>query len=397
MQHLLVARQPIFDRALKLHGYELLYQEEEQAQQTAAEDTPAVNFGPFETDIEHLVGSGQAYIDLNQDDLLNMEELPLPADSVVLEISSQIAVTDEVKTALDKLIQQGYRIAIDNITPKTISNDLLSRAQVAKVDTLKTDDDNLQTLVKLLRSYPLQIVAEKVEDNQQADQLLNLGFDFLQGSFFSRPLCLQQEQLSTNQLAMMDLLAKVYDPEIDPEQLENVICQDASLSYHLLRYLNSAFFTIPGVVDSIRQAVIYLGRNELRSWATILSMASYEDKPEELISLAMIRGKMCQLLAEDCQLGDPESYFTMGLLSTLDALLDKPITELTSFLPLREDIILALNDKQGDMGLALSCCLNFETGQWINMQFKQLNGKDLNKKYLEAIIWTDDARKNMNM
>ena len=123
----------------------------------------------------------------------------------------------------------------------------------------------------------------------------------------------------------MRLLSIVYNEETPVEELEDAISQDVTLSYHLLKYMNSAFFNLSNPINSIRQAVVYLGRNTLKTWATVISMADYSDKPDELVRQALIRAKLCESLAKDVNDENEDAFFTVGLLSVLDALMDQPI------------------------------------------------------------------------
>jgi c-di-GMP phosphodiesterase len=395
MLDLYIARQPIFDRKLKLFGYELLYRagNEQRANVQDANQATAqvITLGLIEIGLEKLVGSHHAFINLSRDYVLGNPDLPFPPENVVLEILEDIPVDDEIISALKELSKRGYTIALDDLHPKAEALQLLPLAGLVKVDLLLTPPEQLPGFVKMLQQFPVKLLAEKVEDGSQVNDLLEMGFDYLQGFFFSKPIIMKQRQMSTNQLAILQLMSRVYDDDIAPEELENVICNDVSLSYHLLRYINSAFFNLPNKVESIRQAVIYLGRNELRTWTTVVSMAGNSDKPDELMNLALVRGKTCELLAKTLGMKNLDAFFTTGLLSVLDAMMDQPMPAIIEKLPISEDIQGALLKNEGILGEALSCSQAYELGNWKNIKFKDVPITDINNYYVEAISWANEA------
>lgn len=395
MLDLYIARQPIFDRKLKLYGYELLYRagQEKSADVKDANQATAqvITLGLIEIGIEKMVGKHLAFINLSRDYVLGNPDLPFPPDNVVLEFLENITVDDEIINALQQLKQRNYIIALDDIHPKSNSLKLLPLADIVKVDLLLTPKEQLAPFIEKLKQYPVKLLAEKVEDGRQVNDLLDMGFEYLQGFFFSKPIVTKHRQLKTNQLAMLALLSKVYESDIEVNELEDVICQDISLSYHLLRYINSAFFSLPGKVESIRQAVVYMGRNELKTWTTVISMAGYCDKPDELMTLAMVRGRMCELLGKSLAMTNLDSFFTAGLLSTLDALMDQSISSILEKLPLHDEIQSAILEHRGLIGSALACAKAYEQGNWNGIKFRGSTIQELNDYYVESISWANKA------
>lgn len=401
MKSLYIARQPIFDRNMQLYGYELLYRGSGDSTQASFSDAnhataQVVSLGLIDIGLERLVGKHLAFINLTRDYLLGHPDVPFPQEKVVLEILEDITPDNHIKDALSYLVKRGYSVALDDICPGAPGLDLLSYASIVKVDVLQTPFEALPKLIGEIKKYPVRLVAEKVESGTMVQPLLDMGFDYLQGYFFSRPIIMEHRQLETNQLALLNLLAHVYDPNIEVEELAGLIQKDVSLSYHLLRYINSAFFSLPKKVDSISQVVIYLGRNELRNWVTVLSMAGNTNKPDELVNLAMVRAKMCELIATTTRAESPDTFFTVGLLSILDALMDLAMPDIMAHLPLSQDVQHALLQKRGAIGQALACAQAYETSRGLlQPQHASLPGQALNELYIEAITWANDACEHM--
>ena len=228
------------------------------------------------------------------------------------------------------------------------------------------------------------MLAEKIETEAQYQFYYDLGFDLFQGYYFARPHVVKGQRLSENQLVVMQLLARINDPEVDIDELSQLIAQDASLSYKLLRYINSAALNLPRTVDSISQAVVYLGLAKIRGLATLMSLTGFKDKPVELLTSALVRGHLCEYLAKSDTDSDASSGFTVGLLSILDVLLDMSMQDILRELPLSQKLVDALLLHKGSAGEALNCALAYEQHRWDQVSYRGLNMKEICQYYLHS-------------
>ncbi|MEJ2687809.1 MAG: HDOD domain-containing protein, partial [Gammaproteobacteria bacterium] len=160
-----------------------------------------------------------------------------------------------------------------------------------------------------------------------------------------------------------------------------------TLSFRLLRYINSAFFALPRKVESIRQAVVYLGTNAIKTWVALLALSGIDDKPHELMTVAMVRAKMCELLAQAVSAPHPDAFFTVGLFSALDAILDMPMDQVVASLPLSDEITAALLRREGLPGAALDCTLAYERADWDEVAFGTINTGHITEIYVDALAW----------
>jgi EAL and modified HD-GYP domain-containing signal transduction protein len=220
---------------------------------------------------------------------------------------------------------------------------------------------------------------------------MELGFDYFQGYFFAQPKVIRGQRLPNNRLAILKLLGRLQDPNITPEQLEELIAQDIAFSYRILRYVNSASLALPRKIESIHQAVVILGLQAIKSWTTLLAMSQVDNKPAELVVTAMVRGKMAEGLAKAMNAPQPESFFTVGLFSALDALMDNSMEEILTQLPLADHIAAALLHRRGIHGDILDCVLAYERGQWENLGCSQLGTHKIRDCYLDALQWAGDV------
>ena len=395
MQDIFVGRQPIYDRDLNVVAYELLFRsgtENRAGPLDGDQATSQVILNAFvEIGLDRVVGACPAYVNLTRNLLLDDESLPLPPERAVLEVLEDVPVDAALLQALGRLRARGYTIALDDFVLDPGREALLEHARIVKLDLQRLTAPELDAHITALRPYDLTLLAEKVETHAELEQCRALGFEYFQGYFFSRPKIVTGQRIPANRLTILQLLAELQNPHIEVEELEQLIRRDVALSYRLLRYINSAFFALPREVDSIRQAVIYLGLKAIRTWATLIALSGIDDKPHELMTTAMVRAKMCELLAEARKLPVRESCFTAGLFSALDALMDMPMESVVESLPLSAEITGALLGREGTIGRTLTQVLDYEQARWQHMDRADLSAAQLTDIYLQAVEWAQEV------
>ena len=211
----------------------------------------------------------------------------------------------------------------------------------------------------------------------------------LQGQFYTLPSAKENGKILPSQHVLMELLVKLQDPLTEPEDLANTLNQDVTLSYKLLRLINSAFFGLPREISNIKQAIVMLGDKKIKTWASLLCLSGVDDKPVELRVVAMTRARMCELLSKHYD-GSAELFFAAGLFSTLDALIDKPLAELLDKLPLSPELSDALLHHSGAAGQALNNVLSYEKGDWQAIDNSIVFTETLSQIYLDAINWAKE-------
>ena len=213
------------------------------------------------------------------------------------------------------------------------------------------------------RSHHKVMCATNVNAHDEYTFCQSQKLDLVQGQFYTQPAEKNNKKISPSSQTLLELLVKLQDPEVDPADLAETINQDVTLSYKLLRLINSAFFGLPKEIESIKQAIVMLGQNKIKTWASLLSLSGLDDKPNELRIVAMTRARMTELLAKFYK-GQAETFFAAGLFSTLDALMDKPLASITERLPLSDELNQALLNRTGAVGHALQDTINYEKGDW---------------------------------
>jgi EAL and modified HD-GYP domain-containing signal transduction protein len=193
----------------------------------------------------------------------------------------------------------------------------------------------------------------------------------------------------------LHLLSRLQDSEIPPAELESLIVQDVTFSYRILRYVNSAAFSLARKIESVHQAAVILGLQTIKTWTTLLAMSQVDNKPTELVVTAMIRGRMAELLAKALKADHPESFFTVGLFSALDALMDNTMEEILTQLPLAEHIADALLHHTGRHGEVLTAVLAYERGRWGRIYCGKLAPEQIRDCYLSALRWAEDISRHL--
>ncbi|PKM11254.1 MAG: EAL domain-containing protein [Gammaproteobacteria bacterium HGW-Gammaproteobacteria-10] len=398
MTDFLIGRQQIFDKKLNIYAYEILFRGQgfdlNESTEASMATHQVITDTILELGINRLVESHKAFINFTYWNILEKVPLNLPKDRIVVEVLENVTIDLAVINNLRELSRLGYIIALDDFVLTEEWRPLLEFADIVKIDVLQRNMTETRQLIEQLKPHPVKLLAEKIETQAQFKSLLDLGCEYFQGYFLSKPNIVEGRRIGVNQTAAIRLLGIINKPDVEFSELVQVISQDVSLSFKLLHYINSAFFAIPRKIESIKHAVSYLGLNEIKRWSNILTLASLSHKPKALMQTALVRGKMCEQLALLLH-EDPEHYFLIGMLSCIDSILDIPLQYALEQLPLTSDVADAILHRQGIAGEILTYVLNYERWPPPSVTFKTLDSEKINLAYLESIAWVDDIFVNI--
>jgi EAL and modified HD-GYP domain-containing signal transduction protein len=396
----LVARQAIFDRDRRVHGYELLFrsqsgQNEFDGTEGGLATRQVLANSLLVIGLENLVGGKKAFVNFGRGPLLQGWHSSLPPASTVVELLEDVEADDEVVEACRKLRKQGYQLALDDFVFHAGCERLLDVADLVKIEIQSMPRPEQKALVRSYRAKGLQTLAEKVETHEEFEWARAAGYDYFQGYFFARPVIVRGRKIPAGKLHCLRLLQEAQRPELDFDRLEALILKDVSLSYQLLRYVNSPLFALTNRIRSIRQAMLFFGEIELRKWIALATLArTAEDKPSELILHSLVRARFCELLAQSVQRGLEQSAFLMGLFSLLDALIDQPIEETLAEMNLAPEIAAVLNGQAAeDDALARVYQLTraYEVADWARVEERagqlSIPTSSLGEAYCGAAGW----------
>jgi EAL and modified HD-GYP domain-containing signal transduction protein len=392
-----VARQPILDLQGKVHGYELLFRagpeavfrgDGDFATRTMLDNT--VIFG-----LDKLTVGVPAFVNCTLESLTERLVDVLPPSLTVLEILEDVEPVPEVIALCLKLKTLGYRIALDDFSWHPKFTQILKLADYIKVDFILTDAAGRQDLFRRLRGTPAVLVAEKVETQEEYKQACKEGFTLFQGYYFCRPLLMQCRKIPANRVSHIHMLKLLQQDPLDLHQLSQYVKRDTSLTYRFLRLVNSPMFAMRQKISSIMSALLLVGDDAVRRITTLAITSEFNsNQPAEILRMAFVRGRFCELASNLCGLGKGEQYL-LGMFSLLPAMLRIPMTDLAPCLPLREEIRAALMGSVGRESILLRWAESHERGNWEEcdaiMHDNKLNMEKLTWCYAEAVVWADSA------
>ncbi len=395
MTEILIGRQQILDSKLNIYAYEILFRGSDfdlnQKEGATSATNQIITDTILEIGLNEVVGSDKAFINFTAQNLLEKTPLHLPKDRIVIEVLEDVIVDLRMINQIKEFSEQGYMIALDDFvfTPEWIP--LVELANIIKLDVMAMPIAETLATIEKLEPYNVKLLAEKVETLEEFEIFKKAGCELFQGFFFSKPKIVKGKRLGVNQIATIKLLSTINKQDVSFGELSAVITQDVGLSYKLLHYINSAFFSLPNEIESIHHAVTCLGMSEIKRWVNILALTSFTDKPDALFQNILIRGKMCELLAEQFD-QDPSQMFLMGMLSSLDSLLDIPIEEALAQLPMTEEVEQAILHKKGIAGDILAYVVFYE--QWglsLGDKTQRIKPDNIREIYLKSISWSREV------
>ncbi|MGF1699801.1 HDOD domain-containing protein [Photobacterium makurazakiensis] len=365
-----VARQPIFNRQQRTAGYELLFRDGESNAFPDIEENKAT----CRLLVENFMAVGENpatrgkrnFINFPYQSLIRLLPTLLPKKQVVIEVLESCEPDDELFLAIRRLNKLGYLIALDDFDMDKRWQRFLPYVHIIKLDLMTIGLTVACEYVSQNRHRKLMFLAEKVETHEDFMVTFNAGFHFFQGYYFSKPELVKNRLVEPERLSTLRLLQEVCREDVNFDRIEKIIIADVSLSYLLLRYVNTAASRTLVPISTFRQALVYLGEDKLKMFVSAVATAQASiDKPRELYAMSLQRGRMCEVLANSSGLAIAgEKAFLTGLFSLIDALLDSPLEELIPLLPLEPDMCDALLKREGELGLVLTLLDAYEQADW---------------------------------
>ena len=391
-QEVAVVRHPIADARNVVVGYELRFGGSIDLGDPSmdAKATSALLVEAFgDIGLETLAGRHPAWVTIARNFLVEIGPPPVRPDRAVLQIKAY-HTRDDLLAILQKLSRSGYTIALDEWEGEMAANvdELMSLCSIVRVDVSKLSIADLPGVLRVPRMQGAMLVATEVGDYAAFERCKALGFTYFQGEYFAQPRTFKHRGVATSGLGALRRLAELASGEVSFEDLERIISSDVGLSLKLLRYVNSAFFSLPRNVSSVHEALSLLGVRTVSRWATVMVLASIPDTPDELIALGLRRAHMCEILAGKSSNEEREMLFTIGLFSVADALLDMPMADVLETLPFTEEIQAALLRHEGPKGELLAAVASYERGEFPTLPSSDAR-PTMAGAYRAAMEWAD--------
>ena len=397
---LFLNKQPVLDNQQKLHGYHL------SLEMVNSLDTSQIKWDELmqafceqlakHDGMDAIVAEKPIFYRaplevLKPDWLPKMDDLT----RLTVEVDRSVIGNTEALTALKEIVQQGVKVAVVGYENSDVFKKLLSLAKIVKLDAKDFDVQQAKTTVSALKIQQIQTIIGGIETEEQFNEYQAAGADFYQGHFYTNPVISGQKELSGSRLAMLRLMAEVNDPDIDFNKLAQTIGSDVGLTHKLLSAINHPSNKIPQVVETLKDAVNFMGLKRLKFWVNMMMLSEITDVPKELLTTALVRAKFMEDLAERQGKSDrKDRYFMAGMFSTLNAFLKASMLDIVDQLPLSDEVKAALVDQSGEMGKALFVIRSLEQGN-SNMMSSGLDIMQVSSAFMGANSWANKTLKGL--
>ena len=397
-----VARQPILNIKDETVGYELLFRDSHHNRYPQVDPDEAtsqlITQSHLTFGLEDICQNKLAFINFHINTLLQNFPTSLDKRKTVIEILEDVPVTDDVINICQKLHESGYKLALDDHDFDMQWEVLYPYVTIIKVDILEHKLEDVVHFAQFMNEEfaHIQLLAEKVETQEQYVTLKESGYSLFQGYYFSRPEMIKRNSIDSNKLRLLDLIILVIDSNVTFDDIASVMETDPVISFKLLRFISSSSHAKNNKITTIKHALSYLGLAEVRKFIALIAFASLnEDNCSEILNMALLRAKFCENL--DILIGNSDNSSTaylMGLLSMISALLKTTPETIFSKIPISQDMQQALLKKEGRLGVLLLLCEVYETTDWPKAkeisELLELTLDDIANAYHQALAWQID-------
>lgn len=366
------ARQPILNARRQVVAYELLFRDSKTNRfpEHIPADTATAKLlvnSYLSTGLDNITEGKPAFINFPRELLAGHLVHMVPYKNIVVEILETVEPTEENYQLLRTLFHKRFVLALDDFVYTDEWERFLPFIKLIKIDILQTPLETLAPQLRVFRKYKIKLLAEKVETYEQFELAKRLGFNFFQGYFLYTPEVVEDSDIDASHHFLMAIYAEVMKDDFNYKVLESYFEKDMGLSYKLLRFVNSSLFDIKREITSLKQAMIFLGENQLRKFICLIVTAELNpQKPAVLVKDTVVRARLCELIARQMGLkSEADAAFMTGLFSTIDAILDRPMKKVLESLPLASEIKEAILTKKGQLAEVLSTALAYVEGDWM--------------------------------
>jgi EAL and modified HD-GYP domain-containing signal transduction protein len=401
-----IARQPILDRDKEVFAYELFFRDGKNncyPDVERDEVTTKLIAKSYQTlNLDDISCNKKSFINFQSETLLGGLPASLDPENVVVELVTGQNGDNGLLDMCKHVKNMGYKIALEDCRLKPSWDVFLPYVDLLKVNSNHENLDFFEKNVNRFIDANVQLIADKVETQDSFNTFRDMGFDYFQGYFFARPVSVSNKNLPTSKLTLVELMGASSSESFDVESINSVIEHDVGLSYMLLRFINNPMINKRYKITSLRHALNYMGEVEIKKFIALLALANLsDDKPLELLHLSLVRGKFCDLVGTEKNIGsNPPTAFLVGLFSMLDALLDQEMESLVEKLPLVDEVKEALCGGQNELSIYLMLVKAFESGNWLKVirisKILEIDQKLLHSLFNEAILWGNGVRRSIS-
>lgn len=368
-----IVRQTIMDKDQKAVGYEIMYADD-QVEMWQADDTSAANaIENFlsSMDTGSFIGGKTAYITFTKNLLVKNIPKMFDTDKLVIQIEDTLITNPMSHSLITKFKQSGYKVAVVDFEFAPRYFGVLDIVDYIKVNFRNHEDPSLENIIRIGKSFGKSMIAYNIDCAEAYEKAVLYGCTGFQGSYVADkiPASLQKSKVMQGNFMMLMVAVNRDEPDID--EIEEIVSRDVSLTYALLKLVNSAYFALRNRAKSVKQALVILGLGQLKQWIYLLSFKADDGSmPDELIKLSFLRGSFCSELldfADNMDISRSEAYL-MGMFSTLGKLMQMPLADVLAQIPISDEVKNALISREGRAGLLFDTIISYENAEWTKMR-----------------------------
>ncbi|CEK09275.1 EAL and HDOD domain-containing protein [Legionella hackeliae] len=397
--HTLLARQGIYNKQSEVCAYELLYRDDNRSVSNVEDSTidgdratsTVITQLFANLDLDAVIGDKLGFINFTYNHLIQQIPQILPQNRIVVEVLENVIIDEALISSLLSLSNMGYKIALDDFIFTEEILPLIEIADIIKIDVLGLDKSQIKSQLAPLTHFRGKLLAEKIEFKEQLNWCAELGFDYFQGFFLNKPDPLKGQVLTENKTNLLRLLNELNDEKVSINRVEEIILQIPKLSYRILQLANSVSYYQGRKMESLLDAINQLGLIQIRNWLCLLLLSSVDEVALDLLERTLIRAKMCETLAKTNYYPKPQMAYMVGVLSTLDAILNEPMGSLLNKIQLSDQLNTALLNHKGDLGQILKYTIAYEEAQFSALEASTLDISDFANSYLQGIRYARDV------
>ena len=396
-----IARQAIVNVRKEVVGYELFDRSQVQKDHSSATDAEMLFNVLSLVDADGQLTQKTLHINCTHASLAGGHLELIHPSRVVLEIpplpdESADLIESKVPSLMD-LKKRGFKMAFNERMVNPVYASWLPLASFIKFDLSVASRDQIEAGIRYAEKLGQPaFMVEKVESEFQYHDMMDLGVKFFQGYWLSKPVLMQGQTLRPAHANIVQLINMVRR-QASTDQIETLIKRDPTISFNLLKYINSAGFGLTAKITSFRQAVMLLGLNKMFRWAALLLSTSKDGgSAQALRSTAVVRGRLMELLVAERpnNPADGDIAFVVGIFSVLDVMLKMPLQQALSTILLPEGAEDALLHRKGPLAPYLEltlACESSDAAAFARLASElDLTGHQINMAHLMALAWAEN-------
>lgn len=396
------ARQGIYDRKNRVTAYELLFDRNTNHNKDKEEAQLQLICNCGTIGMSHFVNNKKAFVKFSEIALL--EDIPslLGKDIIVVEISQNFIINIETKKAIEELVEDNYTIALNDTNNLTKIKDFGELINIYKIDFKETSKYDRKNLIKGIERINTKAIfmACNISTEEEYKEAVEENYYYFQGEYFSKVVVIKDKDMSVRNINRFNIIIELLKEDFEIDKVEYIIKSDVGISYKLMRFLNSSTFAFVQKINSIRQAIILLGRDELKKWLTLIVISEMQlDTNEELSNNTIIRGRLCELIASKVCNEKKSHAFLVGLFSNLEVFMGEKMEVIVEDLPVEDEVKEALVGKENMLTNVLSLVKAYEEMEMEKIEYYsdkiQLDKNELLQLYLDSIDWLNQLTVNL--